>query len=44
MSIKLYVSAIAEACITGAKKSDPAAEIRDEFVEDTEASDDSAIN
>ena len=35
-SIKLYVSAISEACISGAKKSDPALENIDEFVEESE--------
>jgi len=37
-SIKLYVSAISEACISGVKRSDPASEISDEFVEEVEIS------
>ena len=35
-SIKLYVSAISEACISGVKRSDPALENNDEFVEESE--------
>ena len=35
-SIKLYVSAMSEACISGAKKSDSALENSDEFVEESE--------